>query len=112
MFRCDFRLTAAQMDVGRMVAMKTIRAITALATTTMLQGCFMVIVPIPGPVVGAISDTVTGQFGAWCINRTYQPGAHIRTPDGALGTVKAISGPSSRCPDPEKPIRAEIAADE
>ena len=60
---------------------------------------------LPGSVTGAISDAVTGSEGSNCVGPNAKVGDNIRTPTGVM-TVKSLSGTSSRCTQPEFPIRA------
>ena len=71
-----------------------------------LQGCFFFV--IPGSVTGKVSDAITGAKGANCISADNKVGDKIRGPDGSIGTIKSLSGTSSRCTDTRYPIRAEI----
>ena len=80
-------------------------ALAAVVSLT-LQGCFFFV--IPGSVTGKISDAVTGAKGANCVSATNKIGDKIRGPDGSIGTIKSLSGTSSRCTDARYPIRAEI----
>lgn len=61
---------------------------------------------IPGSVVSKISDSVTGSEGDNCVGQQAQVGDPIRLPNGAVMTVKSLSGTSARCSDPNLPIRA------
>jgi hypothetical protein len=74
-----------------------------------LTGCFFFV--IPGSVTSSVSDAVTGAHGSNCVATTVKVGDRGRLPDGSIGVVKSLSGTSSRCTDPERPIRAEIVAD-
>jgi hypothetical protein len=82
-------------------------AVAALAVVCIsLQGCFFFV--IPGSVTGKISDAITGAKGANCVSAANEVGDKIRGPDGSIGTIKSLSGTSSRCTDSRYPIRAEI----
>jgi len=61
---------------------------------------------LPGSVTGAISDAITGSEGNNCVGSTVKVGDTIRLTDGSRGVVKSLSGTSSRCTNPEFPIRA------
>ena len=71
---------------------------------TTLQGCWFVF--IPGSVVGSVTDAVTGAEGRNCVGANAKVGDRVRLLDGSIGTVKSLSGESSRCPDSRFPIRA------
>jgi len=60
---------------------------------------------LPGSVTGAISDAVTGSEGSNCVGPNAKVGDNIRLPTGVM-TIKSLSGTSSRCTQPEFPIRA------
>jgi len=77
-----------------------------LTVTLMLQGCFFIF--IPGSVIDATTDAVTGEFGNMCIGTAAVVGSKITLPDGKLGTVQKISGTSSRCTQTTMPIRATV----
>ena len=63
---------------------------------------------VPGSVVGAISDAITGDEGFHCVSRAAKVGDRIRTSTG-IGIVKSISGESSRCASNlNNPIRAML----
>lgn len=69
-----------------------------------LQGCWFVF--IPGSVISAASDAVTGAEGNNCVPETAKVGTRITVPNQPTGIVKSLSGKSSRCTDPRFPIRA------
>lgn len=83
-----------------------IRLAASVALCLPLSGCFFVF--IPGSVVGAVSDSVTGDRGEHCVAESVAVGARLRLPSGASGTVTSLSGHSYRCNDARRPIRAEI----
>lgn len=89
--------------------MKRIGTAFVIGAALSLQGCFAVI-PIPGPVMDAGHDTLTGERGNNCIPDTLKVGDHIRLPNGSMGTITEISGRSTRCVEPGLPIRATITA--
>ena len=74
----------------------------------LLQGCFFVF--IPGSVISAIGDSITGSEGSNCVGPTAQVGEKIRLPDGSQGTIKSLSGTSGRCTDSRYPVRALLVA--
>jgi hypothetical protein len=69
-----------------------------------LQGCWFIF--IPGSVISAASDAVTGSEGKHCVGERAKVGDTIRLGDGQPMTVKSVSGTSSRCTNPQHPIRA------
>lgn len=84
----------------------TIRAFVVLLASFSLQGCWFVF--LPPSATSAISDAITGAEGANCVSNAQQVGDRIRLPDGSIGQIKSLSGTSTRCANPEKPIRALI----
>lgn len=89
------------------VNMKSLVTIATAALCTQLAGCFVF---IPGQVVGAISDTITGDKGEHCVSRAAKVGDLVRDPfTGLLYSVTSLSGTSSRCNNPAIPVRAELA---
>ena len=80
------------------------KILSILALTLSLQGCFFVY--IPGSVINGISDGMTGAEGSNCVGSNAKVGDRIRLPDGSTGVVKSLSGTSTRCTDPNLPIRA------
>jgi hypothetical protein len=79
------------------------------AVALSLQGC---LVFIPGKVVGAISDGMTGAEGESCVSQNAKVGDKIRMPYNGIGVVKSLSGTSIRCTNSEMPIRALVVVDE
>lgn len=63
---------------------------------------------IPGAVIDKVSDTMTGAKGSNCIREDVKVGDKVYLPDGSVGTITEISGKSSRCKDPNMPIRAVL----
>lgn len=72
----------------------------------LLQGCWFIF--IPGSVTSAISDSVTGAEGSNCVGANAKVGDNIRLTGGAQATIKSLSGTSTRCTNPEYPIRALV----
>lgn len=68
-----------------------------------LQGCFFVF--IPGSVMAAASDKITGSEGDHCVAESAKVGDRI-TINGQNYTVKSLSGTSTRCQQAIYPIRA------
>lgn len=87
--------------------MRKIATIAALAACTQLAGCFFVF--IPGSLIKAAGDAITGARGEHCVGRAAQVGDRITLPDGRVGTVQSLSGTSVYCDRPEHPIRAALA---
>lgn len=84
-----------------------LRLLAALALCAPLSGCFIF---IPGSVVGAVSDALTGDRGEHCVPRGTKVGDKINLGYNRIGTVEHVSEtPSSRCRDPLMPMRAAIA---
>ena len=81
--------------------------IAALLVSSQLAGCFVF---IPGSVVGAVSDSITGDKGEHCVSRGTVVGQRISLGFGRVGVVEHVGKtPSSRCPDPMMPMRAALA---
>lgn len=74
-----------------------------------LSGCFFVF--IPGSLIAKVSDGITGSEGEHCVSRAAKVGDKIRGGDGKIYTVQSLSGTSSRCTNPDIPIRAALALD-
>lgn len=75
----------------------------------LLSGCWFIF--IPGSVIGAVSDGITGAKGESCVGNGAKVGDRVRTPGGGAATVKSLSGTSMRCSNPALPIRAELVYD-
>ncbi|MFZ6876554.1 hypothetical protein ACO0LF_31340 [Undibacterium sp. Di27W] len=73
-----------------------------------LQGCLVI---IPGAVVGAASDAITGAEGIHCVAEGSVVGGKIKVADGDIRTIKSLSGTSTRCQDSKYPIRALLVSD-
>lgn len=86
--------------------MKLFRVLLLASMALTLQGCWIIF--IPGSVVGAVSDAITGSEGDNCVGQSAKVGQIVKFADGGFGTIKSLSGTSSRCTDPIKPIRALI----
>ena len=61
---------------------------------------------LPGSVTSKIGDALSGSEGDSCVKTTAKVGDTINSPTGNSATVKSLSGTSSRCQDPNLPIRA------
>jgi hypothetical protein len=80
----------------------------AVALASQLAGCFAVIpIPIPGAIAGRIGDAMTGAEGEHCVRVDAAPGDVLTGPAGRA-VVVSVSGLSSRCTDPAKPVRARL----
>jgi len=77
----------------------------ALASNSAHAGFFFF---IPGSVTSKISDAITGSEGDNCVGQNAKVGDTIRLANGSTATVKSLSGTSSRCEQPEFPIRAHL----
>lgn len=82
------------------------RGLTALVACASLSGCFFIW--IPGSLIRAVSDGITGAKGEHCVARSATVGDKISVYGVGLGTVKSLSGESVRCTNPAHPIRAEL----
>lgn len=80
--------------------------VIALAVTPLLSACWFVW--IPGGLIQAAADGITGAEGEHCVPRTTKVGDRMALPTGVAGEVKSLSGESSRCREPGRPIRARI----
>lgn len=76
------------------------------AITTQLAGCWFVF--IPGSLIKAVGDGITGAEGEHCVGRSAKVGDRITLPDGRTLTVKSLSGTSVYCTREEHPIRAAL----
>lgn len=81
------------------------RTLIALAMLLPLSGCWFVF--IPGTLIQAAADGITGAEGEHCVSRAAKVGDRITVP-GGTGEIKSLSGESMRCKDPNRPIRARI----
>lgn len=82
-----------------------LRLIAICAMTFSLSGCFFVM--IPGPAIDALRDGIHGTHGRYCVSQSAQVGDTLRLPDGGVGVVSQLEGPSRRCRY-SRPIRVEI----
>lgn len=83
------------------------RALYVLPLVLSLQGCFFVF--IPGSLIQAAGDSLTGAEGNHCVATTATVGSSIRLADGSLWRVVSLSGTSSRCQQADLPIRAKLS---
>lgn len=63
---------------------------------------------IPGKLIDAVADSITGAEGEHCVTAGASVGDKIRLPGGGVATVKSVSGTSIRCSNPALPIRAML----
>lgn len=82
-------------------------AIACLAAS--LQGCWFVF--IPGSVMNAAGDAITGAEGKHCVATNAKVGDRI-TISGQNYTVKSLSGTSSRCEQAIYPVRALLVPEQ
>jgi len=81
--------------------------LVGLALVLPLQGCFFLF--IPGSVVNAATDAVTGAEGDHCVSEFAKVGDTISDPaTSRTATIKSLSGRSTRCTQDGKPIRAKL----
>jgi hypothetical protein len=83
-----------------------IRIISIFFLISSLQGCWFIF--IPGSVVGAITDGISGAKGEHCVGNSVKVGDKVKKSDGTVLTIKSLSGTSTRCKESDKPIRAEL----
>lgn len=84
--------------------------LVGLALLASLQGCWFIFVP--GSMIGAVSDSLTGSEGQNCVPANARVGDRVRTPGGGRATIKSLSGTSMGCQQPERPIRAMLVFDQ
>lgn len=63
---------------------------------------------IPGSVVQATGDAISGAKGNMCVKEGLEIGHIFTSPNGNTAKVLSLSGTSSICKNPAQPIRAEI----
>lgn len=83
-----------------------LRVLVVVVALASLQGCLAVL--IPGSVVGSVSDAITGAEGTNCVGPVAKVGDRIHLQDGSVGVIRSLSGTSSRCTQPNFPIRAQL----
>lgn len=79
----------------------------ALAPLLLLQGCWFVF--IPGSLIQAASDGLSGAEGSHCVHERAQVGDFLQLTDGTRWKVESLSGTSTRCAHPAYPIRARLS---
>lgn len=83
------------------------RLLLALPLTLASQGCWFVF--IPGSLIQAASDGITGAEGNHCVSTAAKVGDSIRLSDSTMWKVESLSGTSVRCQHPSQPIRARLS---
>ena len=63
---------------------------------------------IPGPVIDAIGDAISGAEGENCVPATARVGDKMLMPGGKVGEIRSISGSTYRCSNPDLPLRARV----
>lgn len=87
--------------------MKIARIVIALVLvfiTTQANAWFFFF--LPSSVTSKIGDAITGAEGENCVTAASKVGDILKSPSGNTATIKSLSGTSSRCQDPNMPIRA------
>jgi hypothetical protein len=79
--------------------------VAMFASTSVQAG---VIFFIPGAGISKMHDVLTGSHGEFCVSKTTKVGDVTRSVVGNTKTVMSLSGTSSRCNNPEMPIRAMV----
>jgi hypothetical protein len=64
---------------------------------------------IPGSVINAVADGLSGAEGDHCVGEFAKAGDPIRIGSDQY-VVKSVSGKSSRCSNPQMPVRAKLEA--
>lgn len=77
-----------------------------IAPVLLLQGCWFVF--IPGSLIEAAADGITGAEGQHCVNSEAKVGDTIKLTDGTNWKVLSLSGTSNRCRNPAHPVRAKL----
>ena len=86
-----------------------VRVLAMLAVTLFpLKAAAWFFFLIPGSVINGVADAITGDEGEHCVSRQAKIGDDISLPDGSHLVVKSLSGESSRCSNPARPIRAKL----
>ena len=63
-------------------------AVVVVFSSISLSGCLIL---IPGSVVGAVTDAITGEEGAHCVAATAYAGQRVNMPYGGSGVIKSVS---------------------
>ena len=87
---------------------KVTKSLILLAPVLLLSGCLFVVIPVGA--IEAAGEALTGSEGAHCVWESVKVGDTLPRREGGTWTVKSLSGLSSRCKDPAKPIRALLIA--
>jgi len=83
-------------------------AFAALACYCGSADAGFIVFPVPGQLVGKISDFFTGAEGDNCVGAEAKVGDIIPSPAGNTATIVSLSGKSRGCRSPELPIRAKL----
>lgn len=87
-----------------------LRFLLVLSPVILLQGCFFIF--IPGSVINAAADSLSGSVGKNCVGASAKVGDRVILPnDGATWHIEKLEGTSYRCTDPNLPIRALLSRD-
>ncbi len=90
--------------------MKKILSVLLLITTTVIvspiANAFFIF--IPGSLIRAVGDSITGAKGNICVKEGSKAGDILDSPAGNTATITSVSGTSAMCKDPALPIRAEL----
>jgi ABC-type phosphonate transport system ATPase subunit len=70
------------------------RTIALCCIAPLLGGCWFVF--IPGSVIGAVGDSISGTSGQHCVTEAASVGSKIKMQDGRIGTVMKLEGHSMR----------------
>jgi hypothetical protein len=89
--------------MGRHFALTAIFALAISTSSIDARAWFFF---IPGKAIEAVGDALSGAEGSNCVSAKAKVGDRISLTDGRLTEVKSLSGTSSRCTNPEYPIRA------
>ncbi|MEX8495459.1 SHOCT domain-containing protein [Sphaerotilus sp.] len=87
-----------------MKAAQIVFSVALLCVTTQANAWFFFF--LPGSVTSKIGDAITGAEGENCVTAAAKVGDVLKSPSGNTATIKSLSGTSSRCQDPNLPIRA------
>lgn len=63
---------------------------------------------IPTSLLSKVGEAISGAEGDHCVSESTAVGSRVRLANGTTVQVKSLSGTSSRCTDPSKPIRAML----
>src|SRR5450830_106176 len=105
--RCRWHTSNTNNEKGLIVKTRRILSLVVLATVLASNSAHaFFFFFIPGSVTDKIADAFTGSEGDNCVGPQVKVGDNIKLPSGGIASVKSLSGTSSRCTQPEFPIRA------